>query len=146
MKIYGSISTIVLHGGLVEVVPWLFSGGISGCLYPTIGCHKSIFLDLGLELKRSERPCGWSCPQSHRFTYLPFPSVGVEVGWPESVPTPEARTMLVKELHLLKTALFNQAVVDGVIPLRKGVIRLIDEAIYNKVPLVRESERLYCFW
>lgn len=47
--------------------------------------------------------------------------------------------MLVKELHLLKTALFNQAVVDGEIPLRKGVIRLIDEAIYQKVPLVRKS-------
>lgn len=48
--------------------------------------------------------------------------------------------MLVKELHLLKTALFNQAVVDGEIPLRKGVIRLVDEAIYKKVPLVRARE------
>lgn len=46
--------------------------------------------------------------------------------------------MLVKELHLLKTALFNQAVVDGEIPLRDGVIRLVDEAIFKKVPLVRE--------
>lgn len=45
--------------------------------------------------------------------------------------------MLVKELHLLKTALFNQAVVDGEIPLRDGVIRLVDEAIFKKVPLVR---------
>ena len=47
--------------------------------------------------------------------------------------------MLVKELHLLKTALFNQAVVDGEIPLRDGVIRLVDEAIFKKVPLVRET-------
>lgn len=44
-----------------------------------------------------------------------------------------------KELHLLKTALFNQAVVDGEIPLRKGVIRLVDEAIYKRVPLVSEK-------
>lgn len=47
--------------------------------------------------------------------------------------------MLVKELHLLKTALFNQAVVDGEIPLRDGVIRLVDEAIFKKIPLVRET-------
>lgn len=49
--------------------------------------------------------------------------------------------MLVKELHLLKTALFNQAVVDGEIPLRKGVMRLVDEAIYKKVPLVRGTRK-----
>eukprot|EP00752_Nemacystus_decipiens_P010227 g9112.t1 len=58
-----------------------------------------------------------------------------EVGWPDCAKTAEERSMLVKELHLLKTALFNQAVVDGNIPLRKGVIRLVDEAIYKKVPL-----------
>lgn len=50
--------------------------------------------------------------------------------------------MLVKELHLLKTALFNQAVVDGEIPLRKGVMRLVDESIYKKVPLVRGTIQL----
>ena len=59
-----------------------------------------------------------------------------EVGWPDCAKTAEERSLLVKELHLLKTALFNQAVVDGEIPLRTGVIRLVDEAIYKKVPLV----------
>ncbi|CAN0116921.1 unnamed protein product [Ectocarpus sp. 4 AP-2014] len=58
-----------------------------------------------------------------------------EVGWPDCAKTADERSLLVKELHLLKTALFNQAVVDGEIPLRTGVIRLIDEAIYRKVPL-----------
>ncbi|CAM9938304.1 unnamed protein product, partial [Ectocarpus fasciculatus] len=58
-----------------------------------------------------------------------------EVGWPDCAKTADERSVLVKELHLLKTALFNQAVVDGEIPLRTGVIRLIDEAIYRKVPL-----------
>lgn len=58
------------------------------------------------------------------------------VGWPDCAATPEERSLLVKELHLLKTALFNQAIVDGEIPLRKGVIRLVDEAIFNNVPLV----------
>lgn len=57
------------------------------------------------------------------------------VGWPDCAATPEERSLLVKELHLLKTALFNQAIVDGEIPLRKGVIRLVDEAIFNNVPL-----------
>eukprot|EP00904_Undaria_pinnatifida_P009935 jgi/Undpi1/6071/HiC_scaffold_20.g08556.m1 len=57
------------------------------------------------------------------------------VGWPACASTPEERSMLVKELHLLKTALFNQAVVDGEIPLRDGVIRLVDEAIFKKIPL-----------
>lgn len=63
-----------------------------------------------------------------------------EVGWPDVAKSPEERAMLVKELHLLKTALFNQAVVDGELPLRSGVLRLVDEAIIRKVPLV---SRLY---
>lgn len=61
------------------------------------------------------------------------------MGWPDCAKTTDERSVLVKELHLLKTALFNQAVVDGEIPLRKGVIRLVDEAIYKKVPLVRTA-------
>lgn len=61
------------------------------------------------------------------------------MGWPDCAKTAEERSLLVKELHLLKTALFNQAVVDGEIPLRSGVIRLVDEAIYKKVPLVRSG-------
>lgn len=71
----------------------------------------------------------------------PLPICPPAVGWPDCASTPEERSMLVKELHLLKTALFNQAVVDGEIPLRKGVMRLVDEAVYKKVPLVRGTSR-----
>lgn len=70
---------------------------------------------------------------AHTWSFVNHPP---EVGWPDCAKTADERSMLVKELHLLKTALFNQAVVDGEIPLRKGVIRLVDEAIYKKVPLV----------
>ncbi|CAM9098200.1 unnamed protein product [Discosporangium mesarthrocarpum] len=57
------------------------------------------------------------------------------VGWPEPYTTSESQQALVKELHLLKTSLFNEAILKGEIPLRPGVLRLVDEAISNNVPL-----------
>lgn len=60
----------------------------------------------------------------------------VAVGWPESASTPEARSALVKDLHQLKTSLFNEAIEGGEIPLRTGVLRLVDEAVSKGIPLV----------
>ena len=57
-----------------------------------------------------------------------------EVGWPESIPE-EARTDKVKELHLRKTDIFMDLIDDGAIPLRPGVLRLVDEAIDAGVKL-----------
>ena len=51
-----------------------------------------------------------------------------EVGWPENIPQDE-RPDKVKELHLRKTAIFMDMINEGTIPLRPGVLRLIDEAI-----------------
>lgn len=42
---------------------------------------------------------------------------------------------LVQELHLAKTDLFNEAITAGKIPLRGGVLELVDEAIAAGVPL-----------
>ena len=51
-----------------------------------------------------------------------------EVGWPAGCEEPDAQQALVKELHLRKTAIFNELIVQGEIPLRPGVLALIDEA------------------
>mmetsp|Transcript_13417 Transcript_13417/g.18747 ORF Transcript_13417/g.18747 Transcript_13417/m.18747 type:complete len:280 (+) Transcript_13417:32-871(+) len=51
-----------------------------------------------------------------------------EIGWPESIPE-EGRQDKVKELHLRKTAIFMDLIDAGKIPLRPGVLRIIDDAI-----------------
>jgi len=51
-----------------------------------------------------------------------------EVGWPASIPE-EGRQEKVKELHLRKTDIFMDLIREGSIPLRPGVLRLIDDAI-----------------
>jgi len=59
-----------------------------------------------------------------------------EVGWPDVMPIDDAeRQARVKELHLLKTDIFNRMITEGAIPLRPGVLRLVDEAIQNDVTL-----------
>ena len=60
-----------------------------------------------------------------------------EVGWPEQMANDdnETRQAKVKELHLLKTDLFMKLIDEKVIPLRPGVLRIIDEAIANGVRL-----------
>lgn len=57
-----------------------------------------------------------------------------EVGWPGSIPE-ESRQEMVKELHLRKTDIFMDLIDEGAIPLRPGVLRLVDEAIAEGVRL-----------
>ena len=47
----------------------------------------------------------------------------------------ESQQALVKELHLRKTAIFNEMITKGEIPIRKGVLNLIDEALADGVPV-----------
>merc|ERR1712146_553011 len=47
----------------------------------------------------------------------------------------EERQALVKELHLLKTKLFMKMIEDGKIPLRRGILSVVDQAIENDIPL-----------
>ena len=60
-----------------------------------------------------------------------------EVGWPDQMEedNDDARQEKVKELHLLKTDLFMKLIDEKVIPLRSGVLRLVDEAIASGVRL-----------
>lgn len=51
-----------------------------------------------------------------------------EVGWPSVIPEDE-RQEKVLALHLQKTGLFMDMINEGAIPLRPGVLRVIDEAI-----------------
>ena len=57
-----------------------------------------------------------------------------EVGWPDVIPE-EGRQDKVKSLHLQKTDIFMDMINEGAIPLRPGVLRLVDEAIENDVAL-----------
>lgn len=57
-----------------------------------------------------------------------------EVGWPENIPENE-RQDKVKELHMRKTAIFMEMINKGTIPLRPGVLRLVDEAIASNLKL-----------
>lgn len=57
-----------------------------------------------------------------------------EVGWPEQIPE-AGRSDKIMELHLQKTDIFMQLIKDGDIPLRPGVLRLVDEAIASGVRL-----------
>ncbi|KAL4436902.1 hypothetical protein ABPG75_004041 [Micractinium tetrahymenae] len=50
-----------------------------------------------------------------------------------SVTGPEERTVFLKELHELKTDIFNELIEMGALPVRPGVKRLINEAIDNGV-------------
>jgi len=57
-----------------------------------------------------------------------------EVGWPDVIPE-DGRADKVKALHLEKTDIFMDMIGEGSIPLRPGVLRLVDEAIENGVRL-----------
>lgn len=57
-----------------------------------------------------------------------------QVGWPTNVPE-GSRQDKVKELHLRKTDIFMDMINQGRIPLRPGVLRVIDEAIANGILL-----------
>jgi HAD superfamily hydrolase (TIGR01509 family) len=58
-----------------------------------------------------------------------------EVGWPANMPDGDARVDKVKELHLRKTAIFMDMINQGTIPLRPGVLRVIDSAIDSGIRL-----------
>ena len=59
-----------------------------------------------------------------------------EVGWPEAMPKEEEeRKEKVLGLHLQKTDIFMDLIDEGIIPLRPGVLRIVDEAIENGVKL-----------
>lgn len=61
-----------------------------------------------------------------------------EVGWPPAEVMPEeeeARKDKVMALHLEKTDIFMDMIGEGSIPLRPGVLRLVDEAIANNIRL-----------
>lgn len=51
-----------------------------------------------------------------------------EVGWPKNIPE-EGRKEKVLELHLRKTDIFMDLIDAGKIPLRPGILRLVDDAI-----------------
>eukprot|EP00596_Hydrurales_sp_CCMP1899_P000966 CAMPEP_0119034588 /NCGR_PEP_ID=MMETSP1177-20130426/1578_1 /TAXON_ID=2985 /ORGANISM="Ochromonas sp, Strain CCMP1899" /LENGTH=295 /DNA_ID=CAMNT_0006992113 /DNA_START=141 /DNA_END=1028 /DNA_ORIENTATION=- len=55
-------------------------------------------------------------------------------GWPSTVFEAE-RINFVQELHLSKTAKFQAVVESGILPLRAGVMRLIDDAFKNDIPV-----------
>jgi beta-phosphoglucomutase-like phosphatase (HAD superfamily) len=57
-----------------------------------------------------------------------------EVGWPSKIAESD-REQKVKELHLRKTDIFMEMIQTGSIPLRPGVLRLVDEAIAVDVKL-----------
>lgn len=57
-----------------------------------------------------------------------------EVGWPNQIPV-LGRQDKVLGLHLKKTDIFMKLIDEGAIPLRPGVLRLVDEAIENGVKL-----------
>lgn len=59
-----------------------------------------------------------------------------EVGWPDAVPSEgDARAGKVKQLHLQKTDIFMELIDQGSIPLRPGVLRIVDDAIASGVKL-----------
>eukprot|EP00586_Coscinodiscus_wailesii_P021223 CAMPEP_0172500724 /NCGR_PEP_ID=MMETSP1066-20121228/142365_1 /TAXON_ID=671091 /ORGANISM="Coscinodiscus wailesii, Strain CCMP2513" /LENGTH=293 /DNA_ID=CAMNT_0013275113 /DNA_START=13 /DNA_END=894 /DNA_ORIENTATION=- len=60
-----------------------------------------------------------------------------DVGWPESMlsDSDEERQKKVKALHLRKTDIFMDLIDEGAIPLRSGILRIVDEAIAAGVQL-----------
>lgn len=57
-----------------------------------------------------------------------------EVGWPSSIPF-DKRQDMVLQLHLRKTDIFMDMINAGTIPLRPGVLRIIDDAIAANIQL-----------
>ena len=56
-----------------------------------------------------------------------------EYGWPQGADTDEAKTDLILKLHLKKTEITSDLVSD--LPVRPGILRIIDEAIEAGVKL-----------
>jgi HAD superfamily hydrolase (TIGR01509 family) len=58
-----------------------------------------------------------------------------EVGWPDALPDDGTRQDRVKQFHLRKTDIFMDMIKGGTIPLRPGVLRVIDDAIAAGIKL-----------
>lgn len=59
-----------------------------------------------------------------------------EVGWPTTFPSDEKeKQQMVLQLHLRKTDIFMDMIRQGTIPLRPGVLRIIDDAINSNIRL-----------
>jgi len=56
-----------------------------------------------------------------------------EYGWPAGADTPEAKDSLIAELHKTKTRITSEIVAD--LPVRPGILRIIDEAMEAGVKL-----------
>ena len=58
-----------------------------------------------------------------------------EYGWPANADSDEAKDVLIRELHKLKTEITANLVTEGGLPLRPGISRIVDEAIAAGVRL-----------
>lgn len=58
-----------------------------------------------------------------------------ELTRPKGLPLDETRLAFVKECHEQKTALFQELIAAGTVPLRPGILRIVDEALASDVPL-----------
>jgi HAD superfamily hydrolase (TIGR01509 family) len=58
-----------------------------------------------------------------------------EVGWPASLPDDGTRLDKIKAFHLRKTDIFMDMIRTGSIPLRPGVLRIVDEALSSGIQL-----------
>lgn len=58
-----------------------------------------------------------------------------QVGWPDNIPDMDQRAERVKELHLRKTDIFMEFINQKKIPLRPGVLRIVDDAIQRGLKL-----------
>jgi beta-phosphoglucomutase-like phosphatase (HAD superfamily) len=57
------------------------------------------------------------------------------VGWPAGADTDAAKDELILALHKTKTQITSDLVSEGGLPIRPGILRIIDEAIANGVTL-----------
>uniref|UniRef100_A0A7S2NDH3 Uncharacterized protein n=1 Tax=Haptolina brevifila TaxID=156173 RepID=A0A7S2NDH3_9EUKA len=58
-----------------------------------------------------------------------------ELTAPKGLPLDETRLAFVKDCHARKTELFQELIAAGTVPLRPGILRIVDEAIAGDVPL-----------
>lgn len=58
-----------------------------------------------------------------------------EYGWPAGTETDAAKDELILALHKTKTQITSDLVSEGSMPIRPGILRIIDEAIANDVKL-----------
>jgi len=108
---------------------------------------NKVFAEKGLgfewEVEEYGRLCeigGGKERMTHYFNKVGWPSgyenpTTTELVKPKGVPLDEQRLELVKAMHARKTALFQQLIGEGVVPLRPGILRIVDEAIEAGVPL-----------